>query len=57
MLTRHIFFPAAGILVRTIEKATGRQAQVMGKPSPTILYMLQARYGVQPQKTLVIGDT
>lgn len=52
-----LYLPAAGILVRTIEKATGRQAQVMGKPSPTILYMLQARYGVQPQKTLVIGDT
>ncbi|XP_050717442.1 glycerol-3-phosphate phosphatase-like [Eriocheir sinensis] len=52
-----LHLPAAGILVRAIEKATGRQAQVMGKPSPTVLYMLQARHGVQPQKTLVIGDT
>uniref|UniRef100_A0A0P4WIJ7 Phosphoglycolate phosphatase n=2 Tax=Scylla olivacea TaxID=85551 RepID=A0A0P4WIJ7_SCYOL len=52
-----LHLPAAGILVKAIEKASSRQAQVMGKPSPTILYMLQARYGVQPQKTLVIGDT
>ncbi|KAK8742004.1 hypothetical protein OTU49_002052 [Cherax quadricarinatus] len=29
----------------------------MGKPSLNMFYMLQARYGVQPEKTLIIGDT
>ncbi|KAK8742003.1 hypothetical protein OTU49_002052, partial [Cherax quadricarinatus] len=49
--------PAAGILVKTIENATQRPPRVMGKPSLNMFYMLQARYGVQPEKTLIIGDT
>lgn len=49
--------PAAGILVSAIEKASNRPPRVMGKPSLNMFYMLQARYGVQPEKTLIIGDT
>ncbi|XP_071551872.1 glycerol-3-phosphate phosphatase-like [Panulirus ornatus] len=49
--------PAAGVLVNTIQKASGRTPQIMGKPSLNMFYMLQARYNVQPEKTLIIGDT
>ncbi|KAK7028231.1 hypothetical protein SK128_005958 [Halocaridina rubra] len=49
--------PAAGVLVNTLELATERPARIMGKPSMNIFYMLQARHGIQPEKTLVIGDT
>ncbi|XP_066938564.1 glycerol-3-phosphate phosphatase-like isoform X1 [Macrobrachium rosenbergii] len=49
--------PAAGILVACIEQCSDRPARIMGKPSMNIFYMLQARHGVQPEKTLVIGDT
>lgn len=44
-------------MVKAIEQSCERPARVMGKPSLNIFYMLQARYGVQPQKTLIIGDT
>ncbi|XP_042220543.1 glycerol-3-phosphate phosphatase-like [Homarus americanus] len=54
--TRH-HLPAAGILVNAIENASSRPPRVMGKPSLNMLYMLQARYNVQPEKTLIIGDT
>ncbi|ROT82562.1 glycerol-3-phosphate phosphatase [Penaeus vannamei] len=49
--------PAAGIIVNAIEAASERPARVMGKPSLNIFHMLQARFNLQPEKTLLFGDT
>lgn len=48
---------AAGVLVKSIEFATNRVPRIMGKPSLNMFYMLQAYFSLQPEKTLIIGDT
>ncbi|KAK4307399.1 hypothetical protein Pmani_020828 [Petrolisthes manimaculis] len=52
-----LHLPAGGIMMKSLELCSNRPARVMGKPSLNLFYMLQARYNIQPQKTLIIGDT
>lgn len=48
--------PGAGALVRAVETAALRNAKVVGKPNTYIADALLQNYGVEAQKTLMIGD-
>lgn len=45
-----------GTYVAAIEYATGKQATVLGKPSPDFFHQICAYLKVQPEKTLMVGD-
>ncbi|HEB83722.1 MAG TPA: TIGR01458 family HAD-type hydrolase [Bacteroidetes bacterium] len=45
-----------GPYVAAIEYATGKKAEVVGKPSPGFFRGLLTRYAVHPGKTLMVGD-
>ncbi len=40
-----------------IEEATGREAFVIGKPSPVMMRSASAYMGLEPEETTVVGDT
>ena len=46
----------AGAFILALEAASGKQALVMGKPSPVFFRQAFESLGVAPQDTLVIGD-
>jgi HAD superfamily hydrolase (TIGR01458 family) len=46
----------AGAYVAALEYATGRTAEVMGKPSPTFFRLAIAELGLPPEAVLVVGD-
>lgn len=48
--------PAAGATVAALERATGRNAIVMGKPQPAIYEAALASLGLEPADVLVVGD-
>lgn len=48
--------PGAGAIVGMLEIATGRQARVIGKPSPDSFRMALARLGTPPEATAAVGD-
>ncbi|WP_370229418.1 HAD-IIA family hydrolase [Cognatishimia sp.] len=50
------FIPGAGSLVRAIETASGRSAEVLGKPQPHIVTKALSVLGTQPAATVLIGD-
>jgi len=50
------FLPGAGSIAAAIERATGVQPVVIGKPSPIIMRYAMARLGAAADRTLVIGD-
>jgi len=45
-----------GTYVAAIEYATGKQARVLGKPSPDFYHMICAQLGVGPESALMVGD-
>lgn len=47
----------AGPFVAALEYATGRQAVVVGKPSPAFFETAAAALGVPPQRIVVVGDS
>ncbi|WP_442603378.1 TIGR01457 family HAD-type hydrolase [Paenibacillus sp. KN14-4R] len=49
-------WPGAGTIAASIEKATGRQPVVIGKPSPIIMRYAMSRLGAAANHTWVIGD-
>ncbi|KAL3271080.1 hypothetical protein HHI36_021579 [Cryptolaemus montrouzieri] len=48
--------PGTGSLVRAIECCSLRKAVIMGKPSSFVGKALVSEHGINPQRTLVIGD-
>ncbi|MCR8645231.1 TIGR01457 family HAD-type hydrolase [Paenibacillus sp. N1-5-1-14] len=49
-------WPGAGTIAASIEKATGQQPVVIGKPSPIIMRYAMTRLGAAAERTWVIGD-
>lgn len=54
--TEHGFDPGAGSVLAGIEMATGRQATVIGKPSPRTLLQAAKQLGADPATTVMVGD-
>lgn len=52
----NIVLPGSGAIVRAIETCAERQAYVMGKPNPYIADYILNKYGIDPARTLMIGD-
>lgn len=49
--------PGCGAIVSMIEKATGRTAFSVGKPSGVMMRMAQCELGVRSAETVMVGDT
>lgn len=49
--------PGAGAIVALLEKATGRKALGLGKPSPLIMRMARKHLGLSTDQVTMIGDT
>ncbi len=45
-----------GAHVAAIEYATGKQARVLGKPSPDFFHQICTHLGVEPEAALMVGD-
>lgn len=43
-------------MLRVIEAAANRKAVLLGKPEPYISEAIIKKYGIDPSKTLMIGD-
>ncbi|XP_012722702.2 glycerol-3-phosphate phosphatase [Fundulus heteroclitus] len=48
--------PGTGCLLQAVEAAAQRQAQTVGKPSRFMFDCLAARFGVQPERCMMVGD-
>lgn len=48
--------PGAGSILAALEKATGRQAKVIGKPNPDMFQLALSRLEIHPQEVLAVGD-
>ncbi|XP_012265108.2 glycerol-3-phosphate phosphatase-like [Athalia rosae] len=48
--------PGSGCMLRVIEAASNRKAVLLGKPEPYISQILISKYGLDPVRTLMIGD-
>ena len=49
--------PGCGATVAMIEKATGREAFSVGKPSPVMMRMARKELGLRTDETIMVGDT
>ena len=49
-------FPGTGCFIRTIEAASNRSAVMMGKPESFLIEYIMKKYGLNPERTLMIGD-
>jgi NagD protein len=54
--TERGFHPACGAVAALIEKATGHQPYVLGKPNPFMMRGVLDRLGVGAADTIVVGD-
>jgi HAD superfamily hydrolase (TIGR01450 family) len=50
------FDPGTGSLVAALEYASGRTAEIVGKPEPGVMLEALRAMGAQASKTLVVGD-
>ncbi|KAL4624544.1 glycerol-3-phosphate phosphatase isoform X1 [Arapaima gigas] len=48
--------PGTGCLLKAVETAAQRQALIVGKPSKFMFNCAARRYGLDPAKTLMVGD-
>lgn len=48
--------PGTGVMVRAVETASGRKAQVFGKPHIKMFEAISNKCSVDPKRTLMIGD-
>ncbi|XP_021039271.1 pyridoxal phosphate phosphatase [Mus caroli] len=48
--------PGTGSLAAAVETASGRQALVVGKPSPYMFQCITEDFSVDPARTLMVGD-
>ena len=51
---RHL--PGNGALVKALEHASQRKAVNVGKPSSVLAHLIQRQYGLDPSRTLMVGD-
>lgn len=51
------WLPGLGALVASVVAATGREPEVVGKPSPLLFRAALARLGTAPDRTVMVGDT
>ncbi|XP_076249473.1 glycerol-3-phosphate phosphatase-like [Calliopsis andreniformis] len=49
-------FPGTGCFIKTIEAASSRKAVMLGKPEPFLIEYISKKFGLNPQRTLMIGD-
>lgn len=49
--------PGCGAIVAMIEKATGKQAFSVGKPSPIMMRVARKQLGLSTAETIMVGDT
>ena len=49
-------FPGTGCFIRTIEAASNRSAVMVGKPESFLIEYIIKKYGLNPERTLMIGD-
>ena len=49
--------PGCGAIVSMIEKATGREAFSVGKPSPVMMRMARKELGLRTDEVVMVGDT
>lgn len=49
--------PGCGAIVAMIEKATGKQAFSLGKPSPLMMREARKQLGLSTDQTVMVGDT
>ncbi|XP_055991224.1 glycerol-3-phosphate phosphatase [Sorex fumeus] len=50
------FIAGTGCLVRAVEMAAQRQADIIGKPSRFIFDCVSQEYGIDPARTVMVGD-
>ncbi len=50
------FEPGTGAVVAAVEAASGKRAELIGKPAPGILLQALGLLGAQPEQSLMIGD-
>lgn len=50
------FIAGTGCLVRAVEMASQRQADIIGKPSRFIFDCVSQEYGINPERTVMVGD-
>ena len=50
------FIPDCGSICGMISNATKKEPTYIGKPEPTMVNIVQEKYGVGPEETVVIGD-
>ncbi|XP_051958838.1 glycerol-3-phosphate phosphatase-like [Xyrauchen texanus] len=48
--------PGTGCLLKAVETAAQRQAQVVGKPSNFMFECVASRFGLDPERCLMVGD-
>lgn len=49
-------FPGTGCFITTIESASNRKAVMVGKPEPFLSEYITKKFGLNPERTLMIGD-
>lgn len=50
------FRPGTGAMVAAVEAASGRRAEMIGKPAPGIVLQALQLLGVRPERALMVGD-
>lgn len=55
-MSTNLVVPGTGSIVSAVETAAGRKAFCVGKPNSYISEMITKEYGVDPKRTLMIGD-
>ena len=48
--------PDCGSMCISLENASGRRPEYIGKPAPLILQLAMKRFGCGPEETVVVGD-
>lgn len=55
-MSTDLVVPGTGSIVRSVETSAGREAFCVGKPNSYIAEYIMKEYGVNPKRTLMIGD-
>ena len=51
-----LYIPDCGGMIEWLRLATGKEATVLGKPSPVVVETLMERFSVTKEETFVVGD-
>ncbi|XP_033735666.1 glycerol-3-phosphate phosphatase-like isoform X2 [Pecten maximus] len=51
-----VTIPCSGSIAASVKVAARREPLVIGKPNPTIFDVLKRAYGLDPRRTLMVGD-